>query len=138
MYKNVSQPLLGWPDICALNIFINVNMIFHNENLIKALFLEVFLGLGKLGKTYAIKLKPDAKSFCLRTARRIPLLLEKATRLELKNMEGQGVISRVEEPTDWCSGMVIVPKSNGNVLIRVDYTKLNKNVRRELHVLPTV
>ena len=53
-------------------------------------------------------------------------------------MEGQGVISRVEEPTDWCSGMVIVPKSNGNVRIRVDYTKLNENVRRELHVLPTV
>ena len=53
-------------------------------------------------------------------------------------MGEQGVISRVEEPTDWCSGMVVVSKSNGTKRICVDYTRLNKNVCRELHVLPTV
>ena len=53
-------------------------------------------------------------------------------------MEEQGVISRVEEPTDWCTGMVVIPKPNGKVRICVDYTKLNKNVCRELHMLPTV
>ena len=41
----------------------------------------------------------------------------------------------VEEPTDWCSGMVVVPKSNGNVLICVDLTKLNENVQRERYPL---
>ena len=65
--KSVSQPLL----VCALNIFTNVNIIFHNKDSIKALFPEEFSGLGKLGKPYAINLKPDAKSFCLRTPRRI-------------------------------------------------------------------
>ncbi|KAJ8356774.1 hypothetical protein SKAU_G00195680 [Synaphobranchus kaupii] len=29
---------------------------------------------------------------------------------ELSRMESLGVISRVEEPTDWCSGIVVVPK----------------------------
>ena len=44
--KNVSQPLLGWPAIRALNIFTNVNTIFYDEDWIKALFPEVFSGLG--------------------------------------------------------------------------------------------
>ena len=34
--------------------------------------------------------------------------------------------------------MVVVPKSNGIVRICVDMTKLNENVRRERHVLPSV
>ena len=135
--KNVSQPLLGWPAIRALNILTIVNTIFHNKNSIKTLFTEVFSGLGKLRKLYAIKLKPEAESFRLRMPRRIPLPLEKAARSELKSMEEQSVISRVEKPTNWCSGMVVVPKSNGKVRICVDFTKLNENACRELHMLPT-
>ena len=30
--KNVSQPLLSWPAIRALNIFTNVNTIFYDED----------------------------------------------------------------------------------------------------------
>lgn len=29
---------------------------------------------------------------------------------ELERMENMGVISHVEEPTDWCCGMVVAPK----------------------------
>lgn len=53
-------------------------------------------------------------------------------------MQELGVISPVQEPTDWCSGMVVVPKTNGKVRICVDLTKLNENVRQELHQLPSV
>ena len=49
-----------------------------------------------------------------------------------------GVITEVTEPTDWCAGLVIVPKPNGQVRICVDLTKLNANVCRERHVLPSV
>ena len=31
---------------------------------------------------------------------------------ELEKMEREGVISKINEPTDWCSGMVVVPKLN--------------------------
>ena len=37
-----------------------------------------------------------------------------------------------------CSGMVVVPKYNGKVRICVEFTKLNKNVCSELHMLSTV
>jgi len=33
-------------------------------------------------------------------------------REELQRMEQLGVIFRVEAPTDWCAGMVVVPKPN--------------------------
>ena len=49
-----------------------------------------------------------------------------------------GVISKVEAPTEWCAGMVVVPKSNGKVRICVDLTKLNESVCRERHILPSV
>ena len=53
-------------------------------------------------------------------------------------MESQGIILRVEAPTDWCSGMVVVRKADGNVRICVDFTKLNENVKRENFPLPVI
>ena len=56
----------------------------------------------------------------------------------IAEMEEMGVISPVIEPTDWCSGIVVVFKNNGSVNICVDMTKLNENVKRERHLLPSV
>ena len=53
-------------------------------------------------------------------------------------MEKLGVISKINSPTDWCAGMVVVPKSNGKVRICVDLTRLNDSVCRERHPLPAV
>jgi len=59
-------------------------------------------------------------------------------RAELERMERLGVIAKVEVPTEWCAGMVVVPKPDGNVRIRVDLTKLNQSVCHEQHILPAV
>ena len=53
-------------------------------------------------------------------------------------MERMGVITRIDEPTEWCVGMVVIPKPSGKVRICVDLTKLNKSVCRERHILPSV
>ena len=56
-------------------------------------------------------------------------------------MEKLGVIAKVKQATDWCVGMVVVPKVNGKVRIcveTVDFTKLNANVYRERHILPSI
>ena len=53
-------------------------------------------------------------------------------------MESLGVISKIDEPTEWCSPMVVVPKPNGTVRICVDLTKLNESVQRERLLLPSV
>ena len=44
----------------------------------------------------------------------------------------------MEEPTEWCSRMVVVPKPNGQVCICVDLTKLNESIKRERHPLQAV
>ncbi len=44
----------------------------------------------------------------------------------------------MEQPTDWCAGMVVVPKPSGTVRICVDLTKLNNAVNRERYILPSV
>jgi hypothetical protein len=43
-------------------------------------------------------------------------------------MQELGVVSKVTEPTEWCVGMVVVPKPNGQVRICVDLTRLNQSV----------
>ena len=53
-------------------------------------------------------------------------------------MEAMGVISKVTQPTDWCAGLVVVPKANEKIRICVDLTHLNKWVNRERHILPSV
>ena len=53
-------------------------------------------------------------------------------------MQGLGVISPVEEPTPWCTAMVVVPKDCEAVRICVDLKSLNENVLREVHPMPKV
>ena len=94
--------------------------------------------MGTIEGEYAIVLKKDAKPYALATLRRIPLPLKGQVEEELKRMEALRVIRKVDVPTDWCAGMVVVPKSNNKVRICVDLTKLNRSVCRERHILPSV
>jgi hypothetical protein len=94
-------------------------------------YSELFSGLGKTDWEYTIKLKPGYVPFALSTPRRVPLLLMEKVKKELQRMENMGVISRVDKSTNWCSGMVVVPKSDGSVRICVDLTKVNESVLRE-------
>lgn len=48
------------------------------------------------------------------------------------------VIEPIEEPTEWCSGLTIAPKSNGSISMRVDLTQLNQGVQRETYPFPMV
>ena len=57
---------------------------------------------------------------------------------ELDAMEAQGVISKVQQPNPWCTGMVVVKKKNGGVRIYIDLKPLNQYVLREHHYLPKV
>ena len=102
------------------------------------LFPQLFQGLGKLQGQYHIKLKDNAQPFALTVPRRVAIPLLPKVKEELERMEAMGVISKVDEPTDWCAGLVVVPKSNGQVRICVDLTKLNKSVCQERHLLPSV
>lgn len=129
--------LLGLPAITSLNMAAMVDVTTVQSNIMEE-FPTVFEGLGNLGEEYEIKLKPDAKPHALFAARNVPLPLRKKVQEELRRMESMGVISKVEEPTPWCAGMVVIPKKNGSVRICVDLKPLNESVLREVHPLPRV
>ena len=53
-------------------------------------------------------------------------------------MQEMGVIKPVDEPTEWCHPIVVVPKPNGDLRICLDLTQLNKETKREFYELPSV
>ena len=136
--KGASRSLLGQPAIEQLHLIQRIGVVSSQSLNPHAEFPGLFTGLGKLDGDYTIQLKEGAKPFALSTPRRVAIPLLEPVKEELQRMERLGVISKIQEPTDWCSGMVVVPKGDGKVRICVDLTKLNESVQRERHPLPAV
>lgn len=128
--------LLGCPAIETLKIVQKVNAV---EAEVNEKFPNLFKGLGKLhDPNYLIKLKPDTKPHAITTPRRVPVPLLSKVKEELSRMEQMQIISKVDEPTEWCTGMVVVPKANGKVRICVDLTEIDESILREYHPLPSI
>ena len=45
---------------------------------------------------------------------------------------------QVNNPTQWCTTMVVVPKRSGSIRICVDLTPLNESVMREIHPIQKI
>ena len=101
--------LFGLPAITALRHLHRVDATQAGGHSIKEHFPNIFCGLGNLGKEYTIKPKEGAVPYSLYTPRNIPISLRDNVREELNRMELARVITKVDEPTPWCVGMVVVP-----------------------------
>ncbi len=88
---------------------------------IKKLHPKVFFGLGTFGKEYEIQLKEDASPHALYASRNIPIALRTKVKEELNRIEQLGVIRKILDPTDWCAGMVVVPKKSGAIHIVANF-----------------
>nr|XP_037270721.1 uncharacterized protein K02A2.6-like [Rhipicephalus microplus] len=132
--KNQTTHLLGLPAIEDLGIV----QFLDSVDGIPSSQSKIFRGLGEVQEEYHIRVAQDARPFSLSVPRRIPLPLLEHVKKELDEMETQGVIRKVDTPTAWCSGLVVVPKSSGGYRLCVDLTKLNKVIQRERYILPTV
>ncbi|UYV65287.1 K02A2.6-like [Cordylochernes scorpioides] len=132
----LKQPLLSRETIEKLNIVRMIQQLSSNPFNPKREFPKLFSGLGHAKINYKISLQPDAKPYVLCTPRRVPIPLMKQLKEQLEEMTRLGVIESVEEPTEWCAGMVAVLKPGGKLRICVDLTKLNQYIRRENYPLP--
>eukprot|EP00731_Ephydatia_muelleri_P000002 Em0001g2a len=138
--RGLQTPLIGLPAIKALGLVVRVCATESGDYATRILnsYPDLFTGLGTLGEECKICLRPHAQPFALYTPRRVALPLMNAVKEELERMVELGVIRPVQEATEWCAGMVVVPKADGKIRICVDFTKLNESVCRELHMLPCV
>jgi len=98
---------------------------------------EVFKGIGSFEGNVSISLKHDAKPI-VHAPRRVPVALRDRCKQELERMETIGVITKVDEPTDWVNSMVIVEKSSGQLRICLDPHDLNQNVQRPHYPIKTI
>ena len=128
--------LLGLPAIMSLKLVARLEAVTVASVVDK--FPALFEGLGNLGEPFDIRLQPGARPYALFTPRNIPIPLRQRVRQELDRMLLLGVISKVDIPSPWCAGMVVVPKKNGDIRICVDFRPLNSSVLREVHPLPKV
>ena len=78
---------------------------------------------------------PKAKPFAIHKARPVPIHWRDQVKAELERDVRIGVLERVPigEPTDWCSPMVICPKTNGDPRRTVDLQALNNVSVRQTH-----
>ena len=127
--ENLKEPLLGPPAIDALNLVRKVDTIHSDDSTrieqeVKTMYPNFFKGLGELEGEFSIKLTPGSTPYAITTPRRVALPLMPKVKEELQRMEKLGVISKVDIPTDWCAGMVVISKPVGRIRICVDLTKL--------------
>ena len=81
-----------------------------------------------------ISLKGEATPKKVTTARRVPLRYEKEADKTIKELIKKGVITPMNQTTDWCSPAFFVPKGDKiRVRLVTDYTELNKHVKRPVH-----
>ena len=91
---------------------------------------------GTLPGTYTIKLEPNAKGVVL-AARRLPVALKERAINKLHEMEANGYIVKVTEPTEWVSSMVVSIQGD-KVRICIDPSDLNKVIKREHYPMRTI
>ena len=135
--NGLKMNLLGLPASTALHLAAHIDA-FHDGADVRKCFPKVFSGLGNLGEEFIITLKPDAKPHALFTPHNVVIPLRPKVEKELQRMESIGIISKVDKPTLWCAGMVVVPPKDGKVRIYVDLKPLNESVFQEVHPLPRV
>lgn len=129
--RDLRHELLGKPAIENLGLLERVCSAAAVHTRPELAYPQLFQGLGTLKGDYCLRIRRDATPFAVTSPRRVPLPLYARTRDELQEMERLGVISRVQEPTDWCAPMIVVQKKTGGVRICVDLTELNRFVLRE-------
>ncbi|XP_060073561.1 uncharacterized protein K02A2.6-like [Ylistrum balloti] len=101
-------------------------------------FLEIFKGLGCLKEPYTIKVDKSVTPV-VNPPRKIPANLRDKLKITLNEMEKNGVVRKVDEPTDWVSSIVLVEKpKSGKLRVCLDPRNLNKAIKREHFELPTI
>ena len=89
----------------------------------------------KTERPMPITLMPGATPKKVLSARRVPLRYEKEANKTMKELVDHGVITPVNETSDWCSPAFFVPNGDKTrVRLVTDYTELKKHVNRPIHL----
>lgn len=140
---NNQLPLLGLPGCVDLKLIKRLASISNESNAgfdslasVISQYKSVFDGLGEFPNVHHIHLKGDAIPH-IQPPRRVPKALHERLKLKLEQLENQGIIEKIEKPTDWLNPLVIVEKKNGDLRLCLDPKFLNQAIQREHFLIPT-
>ena len=100
-------------------------------------FPDWFTGIGRFPGEYTILLSHDVHPV-IHAPRKCPTALSPKVKEHLDKMECLGVITCVDEPTDWVSSITYVQKANGKLCLCLDPHDLNESIHHNHHKIPTV
>ncbi|GFU78976.1 transposon Ty3-I Gag-Pol polyprotein [Trichonephila clavipes] len=125
---------------CSTDKLKNVPLPFYVVNVKSKPKLElrgyIFTGVGEFpNEPYHIALKDNAVPV-IHPPRRVPLDLQPKLKITLDILEKEGIVSKVNKPTDWVQSLVIVEKPNENLRLCLDPRYLNKVIKREHYQIP--
>ncbi|GFR14481.1 retrovirus-related Pol polyprotein from transposon opus [Trichonephila clavata] len=110
-------------------------MPIETPELILKEFADVFTVTGRLNRIVKIKLKENSVPH-VAAPRKVPLAIHNKVKEELNNMVEAGIISKVEEPTEWVNNMVVIDSPN-ELRICLDPRPLNEAIQRPYYPIPT-
>lgn len=132
-----SSPILGLKALQQLNLVQKVDVVnTADKDALLQEYSDVFTGLGCLDGEYHIEVDKSVPPV-IHPPRKVPYSLQGKLKETLDRLEAQGVVARVEKPTDWVNSLVIVEKSNGSLRLCLDPKDLNRAIKREHHRIPT-
>ena len=101
-------------------------------------YSDVFKGIGEFQGECSFRIDPSiAPVVC--PPRRVPFALRERLKVELDNMERDGIICKVTEPTQWVNALVVCEKPKTHKLrVCLDPRPLNKAILRPHYPLPTL
>ena len=100
-------------------------------------FPDRFTGIGKFPGEYKIRLCPDAH-LVIHAPRKCPIAFHPKVKEHLEKMEALGVITHIDQPTDWVSSFTYVQKANSELCLCLDPRDLNRAICHDHHKMPTV
>ena len=90
-------------------------------------YADVFDGIGCFEGEYHITLDSTVPPV-VHSPRRVPIALREPLKEELDTLIQQGIIAKIDRPTDWVNSCVCVTKPNGKLRLCLDPNDLNKAI----------
>ena len=143
------QPLLGFKtcrdldllkvvdqNVCEVRTAHSITSCTTEAEVI-AEYPDLFTGLGCFEGEVHLEVDPSVSPVQM-PLRRLPLGIRDKVIAELQQLERDGVIARVPEPTSWVSPLLVVTKSDNSIRLCLDPKNLNKALKRAHFFMPTV
>ena len=106
------------------------------DDLIKE-FSDQFTGIGRFSGEYPFQIWHDVPPI-IHALRKCPIALCPKVKEHLNKMEHMGVITCMDQPTDWVSSITYILKANGKLHLCLDPHDFNKAICCNHHKMPTV